>query len=115
MIRLRGGRLLLVCDRADRTWHARVVMGPKPEHQFEGDTGAVRLQDALIRAEAIYQAAAARLRPADAPLMCWDCAQWEMGEHRCGLALPESKKTGGRYAARCELYEDARGDQPPRS
>ena len=45
MISLYGGRLLLFCDRADRTWHARVVLGPKPEHQLEADTGATRLQE----------------------------------------------------------------------
>lgn len=38
MISLYGGRLLLFCDRADRTWRARVVLGPKAEHQVEGDT-----------------------------------------------------------------------------
>jgi hypothetical protein len=47
MISLHGGRLLLLCSRSDKTWHARVVLGPKPEHQIESDTGTVHLPDAL--------------------------------------------------------------------
>jgi hypothetical protein len=47
MISLYGGRLLLFCDRADRTWHCHVNLGPKAEHQVTADTGAIRLQDAL--------------------------------------------------------------------
>ena len=104
MISLHGGRLLLLCSRTDRTWHARVVLGPKPEHQIESDTGTVHLPDALQRAQSIYQAARADLRPAGEPPMCWDCQHWEMRHQRCGLELPESKRSGGRYAARCELY-----------
>ena len=104
MIRLHGGRLFLISDRADRTWHARVILGPKPEHQFEIDTEAVRLQDALLRGESIFQAALARIRPCNAPLMCWDCMQWDMGRQRCELDIPESRKMGGRYAVQCEMF-----------
>jgi len=67
MISLHAGRLLLFCDRADRTWHCRVVLGPKPEHQVEADTGAIQLQDALLRAQSIYSAAVARIRPVTEP------------------------------------------------
>jgi len=112
MISLHAGRLLLVCDRADKTWHARVVLGPKPEHQLEADTGAIRLQDALLRAQSIYQAAVATMRPAGSPPMCWDCHYWEMRQQGCGLDLPESKRSGGRFAARCEMYVRAGSHQP---
>jgi hypothetical protein len=60
MISLHGGRLLLLCSRTDRTWHARVVLGPKPEHQIESDTGTVHLQDALLRGQSLYQAAVSK-------------------------------------------------------
>ena len=112
MISLHGGRLLLLCSRTDRTWHARVVLGPKPEHQIESDTGTLHLQDALLRGQSLYQAALAELRPADAPTMCWDCFHWDMSKQRCGLELPESKRSGGRYAARCELYVRTGSHQP---
>lgn len=105
MIRLHAGRLLLVCDRADRTWHARVILGPKPEHQLEADTGTIQLQEALLRAQSIYQAALARIRPAGDALMCWDCLQWDVGRNKCELGIPESKRSGGRYAARCEMFD----------
>jgi hypothetical protein len=104
MISLYGGRLLLFCDRADRTWHARVVLGPKPEHQLEADTGAIRLQDAMLRAQSVYQMALANIRPQGEPPMCWDCVQWEITRKRCNLEFPEARLTGGRFAARCELF-----------
>jgi hypothetical protein len=104
VISLYAGRLLLVCSRSDRNWHARVVLGPKPELQIETDTGTVHLQDALLRAQSIYRAAVTQLRPADGPPMCWDCRFWEMNHQRCGYELPESKGSGGRFAARCDLY-----------
>lgn len=107
MISLHAGRLLLVCSRSDRNWHARVILGPKPDHQLEMDTGTVHLQSALIKAQQIYHAARNRIRPFDGPAMCWDCHYWEMRHQACGLALPESKRSGGRYAARCEIYERA--------
>ena len=103
MISLYAGRLLLVCSRADRTWHARVVLGPRAEHQLEADTGAIQLQEALLRAQSIFRAAVTKLRP-EANKMCWDCLQWDMRHQRCGYELPESKRSGGRYAARCDLY-----------
>jgi len=107
MISLYAGRLLLVCSRSDRNWHAKVVLGPKPEHQLDADTGTVHLQDALIRAQSIYRAAVTQLRPAGGPQMCWDCQQWDMGKQRCAFELPESKRSGGRFAARCDLYDRA--------
>ena len=62
------------------------------------------VQEALLRAQSIYRAAVTNLRPSDSPRMCWDCKYWEMRHQRCGYELPESKKSGGRYAARCDLY-----------
>ena len=109
MISLYGGRLLLVCERSDRNWHARVVLGPKPELQFEMSTGTVHLQDALIKGQSIYRAAITRLRPVGGPKMCWDCVHWNMNRQRCDFELPESKRSGGRFAARCDVYEPAKG------
>lgn len=107
MIRLHAGRLLLVCDRTDRTWHARVVLGPRPEHQLEVDTGTVQLQEALLRAQVIFQGAVASIRPRDVPVMCWDCLQWDMGRQKCDLMIPESKRSGGRYGSKCEMFDRA--------
>jgi hypothetical protein len=104
MISLHAGRLLLFCDSADRTWHCRVVLGPKPEHQLEADTGAIQLQDALLRAHSIYNAAVVRIRPVTEPRMCWDCVQWDQPRKRCSLDFPEAKQSGGRYATRCEVF-----------
>jgi len=107
MIRLHAGRLLLVCDRADRTWHARVVLGPKAEHQVEVNTGTIELQEALPRAKKAYEEAMARIRPVGCRVMCWDCLQWDMSRQRCELMIPESKRSGGRYAVLCEMFKQA--------
>ena len=104
MISLYHGRLLLFCDRADKTWHCRVVLGPKREHQVEVDTGTIQLQEALLRAQRVYQSEIARIRPTDQPLMCWDCVQWDQVRKRCSIQIPEARQSGGRYAARCEVY-----------
>lgn len=106
MISLYAGRLLLVCSRADRTWHARVVLGPKAEHQLEADTGTVHLPDALLRAQSIFRAAVTQLRPGG-QRMCWDCLQWNMRRQGCDLQFPEARRSGGRYAPRCEMFEPA--------
>ena len=107
MISLYGGRLLLVCDRTDRNWHARVILGPKPELQTEIDTGTVYLPDALLRGQQIYRAMTKKMRPADGRRMCWDCLQWNMKLQRCDLELPEAKRSGGKYADKCEMFEPA--------
>lgn len=107
MISLHAGRLLLVCSRPNRTWHARVVLGPKPEHQLVADTGTALLQEALQRALLIYREAVVQLRPADGPRMCWDCLQWDLQRNRCELGIPECRRSGGRYAPRCEMFDQA--------
>jgi hypothetical protein len=107
MIRLKSGRLLLVCDRADRTWHARIILGPKPEQQLDIDTGTIQLHEAMLRAQNLFQAAVGSIRPREASVMCWDCLQWDMASQRCELSIPESKRSGGRYAVKCEMFDRA--------
>lgn len=107
MISLHGGRLQLVCNRADRNWHVVVVLGPKPEHKLEASTNTRQLQEALICAKTFYAAAVHHIRPSDGRRMCWDCLQWNVRTSQCELGLPESKRSGGRFAAVCDLYESA--------
>lgn len=107
MISLYGGRLQLISDRADRTWHARVILGPKPEHQVERSTGTIVLQEALQRGQVIYREAVAQIRPAGSQRMCWDCLQWNPQRNQCELRIPECRRSGGRYALRCEMFDAA--------
>lgn len=107
MISLYGGRLLLFCDRLSRTWHVRVVLGPRPEHTMQADTGAAVLRDARAQAQLIFHDAVRKIRPPCEPAMCWDCQQWEMRRNRCALDLPEARQSGGRYAARCAWFTPA--------
>jgi hypothetical protein len=107
MISLHAGRLLLTCERASQTWHARINIGPKPEHQMVVDTGTVDLRQAMERGNMHYQAFRAKVRPVtpDAKVMCWDCLHWTPGGRgRCELDIPEARQTGGRFAPNCSVF-----------
>jgi hypothetical protein len=52
------------------------------------------------------------LRAEGAPRMCWDCLQWEPWRKACALGFPEARQTGGRFAARCEIYVGADDPRP---
>jgi len=110
MISLHAGRLLLVCSRSSRTWHAHVVLGPKPECQLKADTSTSKLYEALQRAQVIYQEAVASIRPADSQRMCWDCIQWDPRCNYCELGIPECRRSGGRFAPRCEMFQSCRAN-----
>jgi len=107
MISLHAGRLLLTCERASQTWHAHIILGPKPEHQLVADTGTVDLRQAMLRGQNLYTAFRAKARPveAEAKVMCWDCIHWTPGGRgRCELDIPECRQTGGRFAPTCAVF-----------
>ena len=107
MISLHAGRLLLSCERASQTWHAHIILGPKPEHQLVADTGTVDLRQAMERGQNLYTAFRAKVRPAEveAKVMCWDCIHWTPGGRgRCEMDIPESRQTGGRFAPSCAVF-----------
>jgi hypothetical protein len=102
MIALHGGRLLLHCDHASKTWHCTIAFGPKQRTTY--DTGRVHLQQALLAAQQYYQLELSRARRAcDAPI-CWDCAHWDPQRSACTFGFPEARQTGGRFAARCSVF-----------
>jgi hypothetical protein len=107
MISLHAGRLLLTCERASQTWHAHINLGPKPEHQLVVDTGTVDLRQAMERGQMHYTAFKEKVRPveAQAKAMCCDCIHWLPGGRGvCLLEIPESKQSGGRFAAKCSVF-----------
>lgn len=108
MIALHAGRLLLTCEQSSQTWHARINIGPKPEHQLVIDTGTIDLRQAMERGNMHYQAFCAKARPVEpnAKVMCWDCLHWTPGGRgRCEIGLPEARKTGGRFAPNCSVFQ----------
>lgn len=108
MIALHAGRLLLTCEQSSQTWHARINIGPKPEHQLVVDTGTIDLRQAMERGKMHYQAFCAKARPVEpnAKVMCWDCLHWTPGGRgRCEIGLPEARKTGGRFAPNCSVFK----------
>ena len=107
MISLYGGRLRLVNENADRTWHAVVVLGPRPEHQLRLTTGVRNLREALPLARVIFHDAQGTLRGCNSQVMCWDCVQWNVDTSRCSLGVPECRRSGGRYAPRCSMFHQA--------
>lgn len=107
MISLYGGRLQLVNENADRTWHVIVVLGPRPEHQLRLTTGVRNLHEALPRARMIFDDAQDTLRGGNGPAMCWDCVQWNVHINRCDLDVPECRSSGGRFAPRCAMFKAA--------
>ena len=111
MISLHAGRLLLTCERASQTWHAHIILGPKPEHQLIADTGTVDLRQAMERGQGYYMAFRAKARPVDS-VMCWDCIHWTPGGRgRCELEIPECRQTGGRFAATCSVFKPCKSPQ----
>jgi hypothetical protein len=111
MISLHAGRLLLTCERASQTWHAHIILGPKPEHQLVADTGTVDLRQAMERGQSYYMAFRAKARPVD-PVMCWDCIHWTPGGRgRCELEIPECRQTGGRFAPNCSVFKPCKAPQ----
>jgi hypothetical protein len=107
MISLHAGRLLLSCERASQTWHAHIILGPKPEHQLVADTGTVDLRQAMERGQNLYTAFRAKARPVEVEtkVMCWDCIHWTPGGRgRCEMDIPESRQTGGRFAPSCAVF-----------
>jgi hypothetical protein len=102
VISLHGGRLLLHCEQAHRTWHCTIALGPKQRKTY--DTGRVNLQQALLAAQQHYQLELRQARSVqDAPI-CWDCAHWDPQRSHCTLGFPEARQTGGRFAARCSVF-----------
>lgn len=65
------------------------------------------LRDAIGKAQAIYAQALSEIRPEGSRRMCWDCLQWDVHRNRCDLCLPEAKRSGGRCAPLCEMFEPA--------
>lgn len=116
MISLLAGRLLLTCERASQTWHAHIILGPKPEHQLVADTGTVDLRQAMERGQNLYAAFRAKARPVDPDMppkrLCWDCIHWTPGGRgKCELDIPECRQTGGRFAATCSVFTPCQSPQ----
>jgi hypothetical protein len=110
MISLHAGRLLLTCERASQTWHAHIILGPKPEHQLVVDTCTVDLRQAMERGQYHYKAFKETAPPVQR--MCWDCIHWTPGTPgRCEIDIPECRQTGGRFAPNCAVFTPCKTPQ----
>jgi len=110
MITLYAGRLVIERRRLSENWQATIRLAGAPERHIDLCTPDVR--EAFIRAQHHYMA----LRNGQTfdevqeehrgKVKCWSCMQWLPRSNECSFGFPEARQTGGRYAARCELFSD---------
>lgn len=108
MISLFGGRLALSYDLASHQWMAEIKLSPNAEHQITLPTNERDARKAMQYGLSFYDVFSAKVRQdleIKGGLMCWDCLHWEPADRgRCLLRIPEARKTGGRFAAGCNLF-----------
>lgn len=110
MITLYAGRLVIERRRLSENWRATIRLAGAPERNIDLCTPDVR--EAFIRAQHHYLA----LRNGQTfeevqeehrgKVKCWSCTQWLPRSNECSFGFPEARQTGGKYAARCELFSD---------
>ena len=117
MIVLYGGRLVLERRRLTENWKATLKIPTKGKVTVDLGTSDVR--QAFIRGQHHYLAVRTDRTVEDieqeamATTKCWSCINWSPLSNECSFGFPEARQTGGRYAAKCELYAD--GTEAPRS
>lgn len=110
MIVLYGGRLVIQRRLLSENWKATIKVPTKNKAMI--DLGTPDVREAFIRAQNHYlalrtnRAVAEVENEAISTIKCWSCLNWLPRTNECSFGFPEARQTGGRYAARCELYND---------
>jgi hypothetical protein len=107
------GRLQIDRRSLCENWRAIVRM-PRSD-QIEIDLGTPDMREAHLRAQ--YHYLALRMKQPIEEVKeiyrkkaaCWSCGQWLPLAGECSFGFPEARQTGGRFAARCDLYDDGTG------
>jgi hypothetical protein len=110
MIVLYGGRLVIERRKLSENWRGIFKM-PRDQERII-DLGTPDVREAFIRGQYHYMALH-RKQPVEEvaavfhdKAKCWSCVQWLPRSNECSFGFPEARQTGGRFAARCELYDD---------
>jgi len=112
MITLYGGRLILERRKLSENWRAIINIPGLDQHTI--DLCTPDLREAFIRGQYHYIALRNR-QPVEEIIeiyhhkaKCWSCVQWLPRLNECSFGFPEARQTGGRFAARCALYDDGK-------
>lgn len=117
MITLYAGRLVIERRKLSDNWSATIKLAHQAERVIDLCTPDVR--EAFIRAQHHYlalrhgQTFEEVQEESRGKVKCWSCVQWLPRSNECSFGFPEARQTGGKYAARCELYSD--GKESPRA
>lgn len=112
MIVLYGGRLILERRRLSENWKATLKVPTKGK--ITVDLGTPDVRQAFIRGQNHYLARRTDRNVEEVALealgaiKCWSCINWLPRNNECSFGFPEARQTGGRYAAKCELYSDGK-------
>ena len=112
MIVLYSGRVIVERLKLSENWRAKIRLPGRPETIIDLCTPDVR--EAYIRAQYHYLALRKK-QPIEVieneyyqKAKCWSCIHWLPRSDECSLGFPEARQNGGRFAARCELYDDGK-------
>jgi hypothetical protein len=109
VIILYGGRLTLERRSLIENWHA-LLRFPALDERIDLKTKS--LNEAFFLGSCHYQAVR-KSQPFDQVVkehrsspQCWRCVQWSPIDNGCSLGWPEARASGGRYARKCDLWND---------
>lgn len=110
MIQLHSGRVTLSRPSLSSNWLGRFCLSVKDVRLI--DLGTKDLRRAYVKAYNYYSALAKRISLEEAEALncakakCWSCLNWLPRNGDCAFEFPEARQTGGRFAARCPLYDN---------
>jgi len=112
MIVLYSGRIIVERLSLSTNWRARYRIPGIDPTIIDLCTPDVR--EAYIRAQYHYLALRQK-QPIEViesqfheKAKCWSCIHWLPRGDECSFGFPEARQNKGRFAARCELYDDGK-------
>jgi hypothetical protein len=113
MISLYNGRIIVERRLLSENWRAKFRLPNRDETIIDLCTPDVR--EAYIRAQYHYVALLNNEpfekieETLNKKAKCWSCIHWLPRGDKCSFGFPEARQNKGRFAARCELYDDGKG------
>jgi len=113
MISLYNGRIIVERRTLSENWRAKFRLPHRDETIIDLCTPDVR--EAYIRAQYHYVALLHNEpfekieETLNKKVKCWSCIHWLPRGDACSFGFPEERQNKGRFAARCELYDDGKG------
>jgi len=112
MIVLYSGRIVIERLSLSQNWRAKYrIPGIEP---LIIDLYTPDVREAYIRAQYHYMSLRQNqpIEEIEAQFhekaKCWSCIHWLPRNDECSFGFPEARQNKGRFAARCELYDDGK-------